>query len=389
MYLDTAATSPVRREVLEAMWPYLAGGEQGVFANPSSRHEPGRRAARALDEARERIAARLGCRPGEVVLTSGGTEADNLAVRGIVLASSRARRVVTSAIEHDAVLASADALARLHGADVVRLGVAATGLVDAGELADAVRVETALVSIQHASNEVGTVQDIPALADVARAAGAVVHTDAVQSAGWLPVGLDELGVDALTVAGHKLGTPKGVGALAVRRGIPLEPLLHGGGHQRGRRAGTEDVAGAVGLAAALELAAADRERVESVRAARDLLVELVRARVPGALLTGPEPGVQRLPGHTSFCLPGTAGEAVLLELDRAGVACSSGSACAAGSDEPSPVLLALGIPPEVALTAVRLTLPHGFTTDDARTVADRVVEAVARVADLGLPAGGR
>ncbi len=383
MYLDTAATTPVRREVLEAMWPYLAGGEYGVFGNPASRHEHGRRAAAALDDARDRIAAHLGCRPGEVVLTSGGTESDNLAVRGIVLASPRGRHLVVSAVEHDAVRESAEALRRLHGAEVAVVGVDARGLVDPAALERMLRPDTALVSIQHGGHEVGGVQPIARLAEVAHAAGVPMHTDAVQSAGWLPVGLDVLGVDALTVSGHKLGAPRGVGALAVRRGTPLEPLLYGGGQQRGRRSGTEDVAAAVGLATALDLAAAQRGRIAGLERARDALIRAVRAGVPGALLTGPEPGSRRLPNHVSFCFPGTNGEAVLLELDRAGVSCSSGSACAAGSDEPSPVLIALGFDPEVARTAVRLSLPVGFTEDDAATVADRIRDAVARVAGLG------
>lgn len=381
-YLDTAAATPVRREVLEAMWPLLAGGADGVFANPSSRHEPGLRAAAALDDARERVAEALSCRPGEVVFTSGGTEADNLAVLGIALASTRARRVVTTAIEHDAVLASADALRRLHGFEVVTLPVDSAGFVDPGALVETLHRDAALVSIQHANNEIGAVHDLSALGAITRAAGIPLHTDAVQSAGWLPLGFDELGVDAMSIAGHKLGTPRGIGALAVRRGIPLEPVLHGGGQERGRRSGTENVAGAVGLAVALELAAIDRRRAAEVAAARDVLVAEVRARVPGAVLTGPEPGPRRLPHSASFCFPGTNGETVLLELERAGVVCSSGSACAAGRDEPSHVLLALGVDPDLARTAVRFTLPSGFTTTDAADVAARVAEAVGRVAAL-------
>lgn len=383
MYLDTAATVPVRREVLEAMWPHLAGGEEGVFGNPSSTHELGRRAAVALDDARERVAAHLGCRPAEVVFTSGGTEADNLAVIGISLASSRTRRVVTTPIEHEAVSESADALRRLHGFEVEYVRVDGHGVVDPESLAAAVRRETALVSIQHASNEIGVVQRLADLAEIARAAGAVVHSDAVQSAGWMPVGLEQLGVDALSIAGHKLGAPRGVGALAIRRGIPLEPLLHGGGQQRGRRSGTEDVAAAVGLATALEFAARDREHVAGVAAARDALVAAVRAAVPEALLTGPEPGPERLPNHASFCFPGANGETVLLELERSGIVASSGSACAAGRDDPSPTLLALGLGADLARTAVRLTLPRSFTVDDAHLVAERVAAAVTRVRAMG------
>jgi cysteine desulfurase len=375
MYLDTAATVPVRREVLEAMWPYLAGGEHGVFGNPSSRHEAGHRAAVALADARASIADSLGCRPAEVILTGGGTESDNLAVKGIALASTRGRHVVTTALEHEAVRESVGFLCRALSFGSTVLPNGRDGRIDPAALAAALRPGTALVSIQHGSNEIGTVQPIAELAAVARKAGVPFHTDAVQTAGWLDIGLGTLGVDAISVAGHKLGTPKGIGALVVRRGTPLEPLLHGGGQERGQRSGTEDVAGAVALATALRLARDESRDVAAAAAGRDALIRGIESRVAGAFLTGSRD--HRIPNHASFCFPGTAGEAVLLELERRGIACSSGSACAAGTDEPSPVLLALGIAPEVAQTAVRFTLPHGFTTRDAALVVDRVVDAVA------------
>ena len=381
LYLDTAATTPVRREVLEAMWPYLAGGVDGEFGNPSSHHEVGERAAHAVQAARAVVAEQLGCRPSEVVFTSGGTEADNLAIKGIALGDIRGRHLVTTPIEHEAVRESADHLRRLHGFEVTELPVDVYGLVDPGALAAALRPDTTLVSIQHANNEIGTVQPIRELASIAREAGVPIHTDAVQSAGALEVGLGALGVDAASVAGHKLGAPKGVGALAVRAAVPLEPLMHGGGQERGRRSGTENVAGIVGFATALALAALERPQTEQVRAARDIIVDGVLDRVPGAVLTGSRQ--QRLAGHASFCFPGTSGEAVLLELERRGIVCSSGSACAAGSDEPSPVLLALGIPAEVAQTAVRFTLPRDITPAQAGEVVDRVVAAVAVVGSLG------
>ena len=381
MYLDTAATTPVRREVLEAMWPFLAGGAEGVFGNPSSHHEIGERAAAALAAAREAIAASLGCRPGEVVLTSGGTEGDNLAIKGIALAAPASRRhLVISPLEHEAVRESAAYLRRLHGFEVSELPVDGTGLVDPADLAAALRPDTALVSVLHASNEIGTVQPIAELAAVARERGIPFHSDAVQSAGWLDVGLGALGVDALTIAGHKLGAPKGVGALVVRGGIPLEPLVHGGGQERGRRSGTENVAGAVGLAAALALAAETRAAAPRVSALRDAVIDGVLAAVPGAVLTGAR--TARLPNHVSFCFPGTSGEAVLLELERGGITCSSGSACAAGSDEPSPALLALGVAPEVAQTAVRLTLDAASDPADAPRIVAAVRDAVASVGRL-------
>jgi cysteine desulfurase len=366
IYLDHAASTPVRREVLEAMWPYLTG----EFGNPSSHHTVGESALAALDSARGAIAAHLGVRPAEVIFTSGGTESDNLAVKGIVLASARGRHVITSAIEHEAILESVDYLVRHHGATSTILPVNEEGLVSPSSLADALRDDTALVSIQHANNEIGVVQDIPAL--VAAAGDVPFHTDAVQSAGWMP--LAGLGVDALTLAGHKLGTPKGVGLLYVRGGLALEPLLHGGGQERGRRSGTENLAGAVGLSVGLSLPHT------SPGPLRDQLIDGVLAAVPSAFVTGSRSS--RLPNHASFCFPGTSGEAVLLELERHGIVCSSGSACAAGSDEPSHVLLALGIDAAVAQTAVRFTLDGTTTSNDVCLVIERVADAVATVGGL-------
>ncbi|MFZ8756752.1 cysteine desulfurase family protein [Microbacterium sp. HMH0099] len=373
LYLDNAATTPVRREVLEAMAPYLTRW----FGNPSSTHEVGEAAATALADARTRVAAVLGMRTRDVLFTSGGTESNNAAVKGIALgALPRGRRhVVTTAIEHESVLASADYLHRLHGFDVTHAPVDGDGVLTPAALAAALRDDTALVSVGYANNEVGTVQDVAALAAVAHERGVPVHVDAVQAAGWLP--LADLGADALTIAGHKIGAPKGTGILAVRGRVPLEPLLHGGGQEGGRRSGTPDVAGAVALATALELAEGERvAEAERVSAIRDAFIARVCTLVPGARLTGHP--TRRLPGTASFVFPGVNGETVLLELERRGVVSSSGSACAAGSDEASHVLLALGIAHDDARTAVRFTLPHGLR-DDLRPVADAVAASVAAV----------
>jgi cysteine desulfurase len=369
IYLDNAATTPVRREVLEAMWPYLTGD----FGNPSSHHAVGERAAAALADARAAAASALSARPSEIVFTSGGSEADNLAIKGIALGNPRGRHIVTTAIEHEAILESVDYLRRLHGFEVTFVALDADGIVTDAALASVLRPDTTLVSIHHANNEIGTVQDVAALAAVAHDIGAPFHTDAVQSAGWLDVGLGTLGVDALTVAGHKLGAPKGTGILAVRGNIPLEPLIHGGGQERGRRSGTENVAGAVGMAAALGM----RHGVT----VRDALIDGVLAAVPSSFVTGSR--TSRLSNHASFCFPGTSGEAVLLELERHGIVCSSGSACAAGSDEPSHVLVALGIAPDVAQTAVRFTLDESVTLEDVASVVQRTAEAVRTLAALG------
>lgn len=377
-YLDRAATTPVRREVLEAMWPYLTG----VFGNPSSTHGVGDEAARGLTAARAAVAGVLGCRPAEVVFTTGGTEGANTAIKGIALAAPRGRHVVTSAIEHEAVLESCAYLARFHDFDVTVLPVGPDGRVDPAVLRAALRADTTLVSIAHADNEIGTVQDVPALAAVAHEVGARFHTDAVQSAPCLPIGLGALGVDALSLSGHKLGAPKGTGVLAVRSGVPLEPLLHGGGQERGRRSGTEDVAGAVAVATALGLAAETvRSGEGTATTVRDAVLDGVLAAVPGAFVTGSRE--HRLPGHASFCFPGVNGETVLLELEQRDVVSSSGSACAAGSTEASHVLTALGIPEDVARTALRLTFDAALTADDVPVVVGAVADAVATVRALG------
>ncbi|KAB1887905.1 cysteine desulfurase [Microbacterium maritypicum] len=372
LYLDHAATSPVRPEVLEAMGPYLSG----VSGNPSSHHTAGEAAAGALHDARARVARILGMRTGDVVFTAGGTEANNLAVKGIVLAALEAgrRHLVISPIEHESILESAEYLRRFHAVEVTLLPVDARGRIAPDDLTAAIRDDTALVSIGHANNEIGTIQDATALASVTRAARVPLHLDAVQSAGWL--GLRDLGADAVSIAGHKLGTPKGIGALAVRGRVPVEPLLHGGGQERGRRSGTENVAGAVALATALEIAEHEREVVAArVGAATRHFIALVLDSIPEAVLTGD--ALHRLPGTASFTFAGTSGESVLLELERRGVISSSGSACAAGSDEPSHVLLACAVAPEVAQTAVRFTFGRVPLPEDAPVrLAALVTESV-------------
>ncbi|MET0932897.1 MAG: cysteine desulfurase family protein [Mycetocola sp.] len=376
--LDSAATTPVRREVLEAMWPYLTQ----EFGNPSSHHTVGERAADALADARTRVAAVLGVRAGDVVFTSGGTEADNLAVKGIALGSTRGRHLVTAATEHEAVLESVAYLRRLHGFEVSFVDLEADGVVTPDALDAAIRPDTALVTLMYANNETGTVQDLAALGAVTSAHGVPFHTDAVQAAGWLDLRVSGLGVDALSLAGHKVGAPKGIGLAWLRGRVPVEPLVHGGGQERGRRSGTENVASAVGLATALELAENERaDAAARVSALRDEVIARVLAEVPGAVLTGS--ATSRLPNSASFCFPGTSGEAVLLELERRGIVTSSGSACAAGSDEPSHVLTALGIPPEIAQTAVRLTFGTELTRADVDSAVTALAASVSAVSALG------
>ena len=377
IYLDSAATTPVRREVLQAMWPYLTGD----FGNPSSHHSLGEEAARALADARARVAGVLGCRAAEIVFTSGGTEADNLAVKGIALANPRGRHIVTTPIEHEAVLASCDYLKRHHGFEISHVPVDAQGRVPRADFESALRDDSTLCSVMLANNEVGTIQPVAELAALARTRGIRFHTDAVQAAGALDLKISALGVDAMSISGHKIGAPKGVGALFLRSRILAEPVLHGGGQERGRRSGTESVANAVGLAVALELAIASREeRAARLTKLRDQLIAGILQQIPSAILTGHP--TERLPNNASFCFPSTSGEAVLLALEERGILCSSGSACAAGSDEPSHVLTAMGYRREVAQTAVRFTLSDDTTAEQVVKVIGAVHDAVRAVEAL-------
>ncbi|QOR72594.1 cysteine desulfurase [Ruania alkalisoli] len=408
LYLDAAATTPMRREALEAMWPYLTG----EFGNPSSHHGVGERAAAGLSGARRSVATVLGARASEVTFTSGGTEGANLAIKGLALANPRGRHLVTAAIEHEAVLESVDYLRRVHSFEVSMVPVTREGVVTPDSLRAVLREDTTLVSVALANNEIGTVQDIAALSAVAHEVGALMHTDAVQAAGWLSLDVRALGVDALSLSGHKVGAGKGIGVVFLRGRLAVEPVLHGGGQERDRRSGTENVAGAVALGVALALAESGREeRVAQVGAAMAAFTADVLTQVPTAQLTGashvrddagpataphipavpPHPQTEatsareggsavgrlgRLPNHASFCFPGVSGEAVLLELERRGVISSSGSACAAGSDEPSHVLLACGIAPEVAQTSVRFTAGADIDVADLVAAADLVAGSI-------------
>ncbi len=377
IFLDSAATMPIRREVLEAMRPFLTA----EFGNPSSHHALGEQAAKALADARKRIAGVLGCRASEITFTSGGTEADNLAIKGISLASPRGRHIVTSAIEHEAVLESCDYMRRHHGFEITKLAVDGQGLVDPEAFERALRADTTLASIMFANNEVGTVQPVAELARIATAHRVPFHTDAVQAASTFDLNVQRLPVKALSISGHKVGAPKGVGLLFVRSPVPVEPLLHGGGQERGRRSGTENVASVVGMALAMELTVRSLEqRATRLTRLRDELIRAVLGSIPQAVLTGHP--TQRLPGHASFCFPGTSGEAVLLQMQERGVLCSSGSACAAGSSDPSPVLLAMGIAPAVAQTAVRLSLSESTSEEDIASAADSLRKSVAAVLTL-------
>ncbi|MGE0352349.1 MAG: cysteine desulfurase family protein [Gemmatimonadales bacterium] len=380
VYLDNAATTPVRPEVLEAMLPYLS---QTAFGNPSSPHRFGRAARAGLDQAKRQVAAAVGAEPNQVIFTSGGTEADNLAIIGAALAARDAGRpmhVVASACEHKAVLAAAHAVKHLGGEETI-LPVDRSGLVDRTALARALAAGPAIVSIMWVNNETGAVQPVSEIAGVCADAGVAFHSDAVQAFGKVPVSLADLPCTLLTISGHKIGAPKGIGALIVRNRKAVEAIIHGGGQQFGIRPGTENVAGAVALGRAAELVAAEIE-TESARLVRlrDRLAGRLREAVPDVVINAE--GAPRAPHVLNLAVPGADSEAMLMHFDLAGVAVSGGSACSTGSVEPSHVLTAMGLPRELALGAVRFSLGHETTENDVDRAAEVFPQVVAKVRKL-------
>ncbi len=377
VYLDHAATTTVRPEAVEAMLPLLGGGY-----NPSSLHAEGRAARAVLDDARASVARVLGAAPREIVFTGGGSEADVLGIVGAARArAGRGRHVVTTAIEHHAVLHAVDVLER-DGWRVTRLPVDRHGLVDPAAFAAALTPQTTVASVMLANNEIGVVQPIAELAGIARERGVLFHTDAVQAPAWLPLDVDALGVDLLALSAHKFEGPKGVGVLYVRRGTPLEPLIVGGGQEHGLRAGTENLAGIAGFARALELAEAERPRTAArARALRDRLEAALVDGVPDAVVNGA--GAERLPGILSVAFAGVPSDALLIRLDLEGIAASAGSACAAGSLEPSHVADALGLGDRHRLGVIRFSLGRTTTESEVADVARRLP---ALLADVRAPA---
>ncbi len=375
VYLDNAATTPVRPEVLEAMLPYL-GTE--AFGNPSSPHRVGRAARAAVEQAKRTIAEALGTEPGHVVFTSGGTESDNLAVIGGALAAraqGRPFRVAVAATEHKAVLEAAHAVRQLGGEEIL-LPVTPDGTVAAEGLEAALERGVAVVSVMWVNNEVGTIQPVRRLAERCREAGVPFHSDAVQALGKLPVSLHDVPCSLLSISGHKIGAPKGIGALVVRDRGAVEAIVHGGGQQFGIRPGTENVPGLVGLATAVGLAVAEQAAFASRAAAqRDALERRVSETLPDAVIHGR--GAARAPHISNLSLPGTESEALLMHLDLAGVACSAGSACSTGSVEPSHVLSAMGVPRELAIAALRFSFGRRNTDADV----DAVLAALPRAAE--------
>jgi cysteine desulfurase len=375
IYLDHSATTPVRAEVVEAMLPYFGKS----FGNPSSIHAFGQAAKAALDNGRCGIAESLGAEPSEITFTSGGTEADNLALVGTILASPPTRRhVITTAVEHDAVLNTTKFLEQL-GCIVTILPVGPSGIVTAQKVENAIRDDTLLVSVMHANNEIGAINDIASISEVTRRHGVLLHTDAVQSFGQLDVNIETLDIDLLSLSAHKIYGPKGVGALYVRRGTPIVPELYGGGQERGRRSGTENVAGIVGFAKAVELLLPERlPNAGRLTELRDRFIAKVLDTIPGASLNGPT-GKLRLSNNINFSFENVEGEALLLNLDIAGIAASSGSACSSGSIEPSHVLIAIGVDTGKNRGAIRFSLGRDTTQEQMDTCFDVLAATASRL----------
>lgn len=366
VYLDHAATTPVREEVFDAMKPFFGPR----FGNPSSTHRWGREARAALDEARERVGRCLGARPDEICFTSGGTEADNLAILGAwrALKAKGRAAVVTTPIEHKAILGAVHQAAH-EGAEERFFPMTPDGIVDTASFDALVTEDVAVCSMMWVNNEIGTIQPVAELATKAKARGALVHTDAVQAFGKVPIDAQKQQFDFLTISGHKFGAPKGIGALFIRRGVHLEPLMHGGMQDRGRRPGTENVAAAVGLALAAELTLAEcEEHCARLKRLRDKLEAGILAKVPDAVIHGR--GATRAPHISNVSVPGTDSESLLMALDLRGIAASGGSACQSGSISPSHVLEAIGVRPDLASAAVRMSL-GSLTTEQC---IDRVIE---------------
>jgi cysteine desulfurase len=382
IYMDHSATTPVAPEVLAAMLPYF--GEK--FGNASSLHRSGREAKEALEDSREKVAALLGARAEEIIFTSGGTESDNLALKGIARKNRKlGKHIITTQIEHPAILETCRALEK-EGFEVTYLPVTAEGLVELSTLEASIRPDTILISVMHANNEVGTIQPLEEIGRLAAERDIYLHSDAVQSVGKIPVNVDDLGVDLLSLSAHKLYGPKGVGALYIRKGTKLESIIQGGGHERRLRSGTENISGIVGLARAAELAERDMPReAERLAGLRDRLAELVLGKVKDAWINGTMK--KRLPGNLNFGFKYVEGESLLLFLDSKGICVSTGSACSSHKLEPSHVLMSLGLKAEECHGSLRITLGMSNTLDEVEYVAESIVEAVERF--RGISALGR
>lgn len=377
IYMDHAATTPVKKEVLEEMLPYFTEN----FGNPSSVHAFGRRAREAMDLARERVANALNASVDEIYFTSGGSESDNWAIKGVALANKeKGNHIITTQIEHHAVLHACQYLEK-HGFKVTYLPVDKYGLVTEEQVLNAITEKTILVTIMFANNEIGTIQPIKEIAKVVRDKGIYFHTDAVQALGSVPIDVKDLDIDLLSLSGHKIYGPKGVGVLYIKKGVKIDAVLHGGAQESNRRAGTENVPGIVGMGKAVELACNNLDkRIDRLTRLRDRLIDGIMSKIPHTILNGHRQ--KRLPGNVNICFEYIEGESLLLSLDLEGIACSSGSACTSGSLEPSHVLLALGLPHEIAHGSLRLTLGDDNTREDVDYVLEKLPIIVNRLREM-------
>lgn len=374
VYMDHAATTPLSKEVLEEMYPYFSN----IFGNPSSIHGFGREARKAIDLARDRVAKALNAKAEEIYFTGGGSESDNWAIKGVALANrNKGNHIITSSIEHHAVLHTCEFLEK-QGFDVTYLPVDEYGMVDPEDVRKAINSNTILISIMFANNEIGTIQPIKEIGAIAREKGVYFHTDAVQAVGHVPIDVQDMNIDLLSLSGHKLYGPKGVGALFIRKGVKIAPLMHGGAQERNRRAGTENVPGIVGLGKAVELANENMEASnERLVRLRDRLIQGIFSKIDHIRLNGHP--TKRLPGNVNISFEYIEGESLLLSLDMKGIAASSGSACTSGSLDPSHVLLAIGLSHEIAHGSLRLTLGEENTEEDVDYVLEVLPDIVNRL----------
>ncbi|MDR3282117.1 MAG: cysteine desulfurase NifS [Candidatus Methanoplasma sp.] len=377
IYLDNAATTAVRPEVLDAMMPFLTEW----YGNPSSVHEFGALCNVACDKARAQVAKVIGADPKDVYFTSGGTESDNWALKSAVLAKKeKGKHIITTKIEHHAVMETCEFLER-QGCEVTYLDVDADGLIDLGALKDAIRPDTIMISVMYANNEIGTVQPIREIGEIARSRGILFHTDAVQAFGHIPIDVDKDNIDLMSASGHKIHGPKGVGFLYMRKGVKLPPFMHGGHHERGRRAGTLNVPGIVGIGKAAEVAEREMpDNIKRVSGLRDMLIEGLLREVPYSKLNGHP--TKRLPGNVNISFRYVEGESLLMLVDEKGVSASTGSACASGSLDPSHVLLAIGLPHEIAHGSLRFSLSEENTKEEMEYTVKVVKEVVERLRSM-------
>ena len=377
VYLDNAATMPMRKEALEAMMPFFGAD----YGNPASIHSMSRSPRKAVNEAREKIAKVLNAEPSEIYFTSGGTESDNWAlVSGSALRPDKGKHIIVSTIEHHAILETADYLVK-QGYEVTKVGVDETGRIRLDELIKSIRPDTVLISVMTANNEIGTIQPIAEIGKIAREKGILFHTDAVQAFGHIPLDVKAMNIDLLSASGHKFGGPKGVGFLYVRKGIRLQPFMHGGEQENGRRAGTTNVPGVVGMGVAAEISARDmEENIAKLTAMRDRCIERIESEIPYCRLNGHR--TERLPGNVNFSFKFVEGESLLMSLGLKGICVSTGSACASGSLDPSHVLLGIGLPHEIAHGSIRISLSEYNTMEQVEYATDALRDAVANIRSL-------